>query len=110
MADKNLNPSPKQVFMSSGDNISKHRKLLEDPAFERGVFFAKAQYIRRLHEIAPPNLDAPSFATAAAMCFERIQGMEDFIDVLFKLSESTPLPQRSKVSDNLEPLEPNPKN
>jgi hypothetical protein len=102
MSEKIMNPSPKQVFMSSVDNVSKHRKLLEDPTFERAVLFAKAQYVRRLHEIAPGDLSIPNFASAAAMSFERIQGMEDFIAILFSLSESTPLPERLKVSDNLE--------
>lgn len=104
MAEKNLNPTPKMIFMSSGDNISKHRKLLEDPAFERAIFFAKAQYVRRLHDISPGDLSMPNFASCAAMSFERIQGMEDFIAVLSTLSESSPLPERTKVSDNLAPI------
>jgi hypothetical protein len=101
MADKILNPTPKQIFMSSGDNISKHRKLLEDPAFERALFFAKSHYIRRLHEITPSDPSTPNFFSGAAMSFERIQGMEDFIAILYSLSESIPIPQSSKISDNL---------
>lgn len=99
-----MNPTPKQIFMSSGDNISKHRRLLEDPAFERAILFAKSHYVRRLHEITPGDLSMPNFASGAAMSFERIQGVEDFIAVLYSLSESTLIPERSKASDNLEPV------
>jgi hypothetical protein len=100
---KILHPTPKMVFMSSGNNVSAHRKMLESPEFQRAIDYAKSHYTRALHASAPNNLDSPNFASAAAMSFERIQGMEDFISILMTLSETPPpLPERARGGDNLE--------
>jgi hypothetical protein len=96
------------VFMSSGNNISAHRKMIESPEFQRAIDYAKSHYTRALHASAPKAMDSPNFASGAAMSFERIQGMEDFIHILFTLSETPPpLPdRRNDEPDNLTHLPP----
>ena len=105
---KILHPTPKMVFMSSGTNISNHKRMVESAEFQRALDVAKAHYIRALHHAAPNNLDSPNFASAAAMSFERIQGMEDFIHVLVTLADvPPPLPdRRGQEPDNLTHLPP----
>lgn len=88
--------------MSSNNNIASHKRMIESPEFERAMQFAQLQYMRRLHEIAPDKLDAPGFAGAAAMCFERLQGMEDFIKILNTLADAVQLPEPRVLQDNLE--------
>jgi len=90
----NLNPSPKAQFRESGENISKHRALLESREFHRAIHYAKTQYWRQLAMATPDN------NYAMAMGWKMI-GVEEFLAVLMNLSESPPAPSAA-VNNNLD--------
>lgn len=97
----NPNPTPKQQFLESSNNISSHRKMVDSSEFRRAIDYASRHYVKSLTGIAPPDLTSPNHVIASGMCFQRIQGMHDFITVLINLSE-TPPPRSAKQGDNLE--------
>lgn len=76
----NLNPTPKERFRSSPNNISEHRALVESRPFDRAIDFAKAQYSLDLAKGCRDN------NTALANGW-KIQGMEEFCSILKTLSE-----------------------
>lgn len=97
----NKNPSPRTEFLAVKAAVDQHNRLLEMPSFQKAIAVAKAEYTRRLHAIAPDKLDSANFMAASAMCFQRIQGMEDFCDVLMHLGEPIPVLAKIKDQDNL---------
>jgi len=99
----NINPTPKAIFMSSNQNIASHKRMIETSEFQRAIQVAQLQYVRVLHNLAQgKNLNDPGFATGAAMCFERLQGSQEIIDIMLKLAEPMPTPEVRVVGDNLE--------
>jgi len=97
------NPMPKEEFQVSPGAMKAHRALLELPQFQLAVRVAQAQYCRICCAASPTNLDSPNQLQASAMCFQRIQGMNDFINVLLNLAETPRLPPR-RTDDNLAQL------
>lgn len=100
---RNPNPTPKMVFLSSGVNISEHRKLVDSAAFQRAIEVAQRQYVKALTATAPADLTQPNHVVASGMCFQRIQGMHDFITILTNLSELPSKQQATEAGDNLKP-------
>lgn len=88
--------------MSTQTNIDQHHRLIEMSPFQRAIAVTKAEYVRRLHATAPQDLASLSFASASAMCFQRIQGMEDFCLILMNLAEPIPVPSKMVSDINLE--------
>lgn len=83
----NFNPTPKFRFRESGDNISKHRALLEQREFDRAIDFALLQY----------QLEAASQvkdANGACALGYKILGVQEFVQTLKTLSEISPMPPR----------------
>lgn len=76
----NHNPSPKQRFQQSNDNVSKHRDLTASREFERGMDFAMLEMCSRL---AATITDGNS-AMAAGF---RLMGAHEFAQNLKLLSE-----------------------
>lgn len=95
MADKRLNPTPKQTAMEIRGFIGKHRELVDSQQFQDSLFFAEAEYIHQLTRLAPSNIIASSSEQAAAACFQRILGAHEFVRTLRNLSESPPAPKPS---------------
>lgn len=89
-----FNPSPKNRFRESGDNISKHRALLEMREFDRALDFAQLQY----------TLQASSRVTdangALALGY-KLLGVQEFISTLKTLSEQQIVPNQT-VAENLD--------
>ena len=74
------NPTPKNRFLDSGDNISKHRKMVDQPEFQRACDFAMLQYTAGLtNEIKDIN--------SATACGLQLLGAQQFLLVLRNLSE-----------------------
>lgn len=89
-----INPSPKHRFRESGDNISKHRALLEMREFDRALDFAVLQY----------TLQASSRvgdANGAVALGYKLLGVQEFIATLKTLSEVVPVPTQT-VNENLD--------
>lgn len=85
-----------------GTWISSHRKMIDSPEFQRAIDVASQHYVKALTATAPGDLQAPNHVVAAGMCFERIQGMHDFITILMNLAE-TPKPRTEpEKNDNLD--------
>lgn len=80
------NPLPKQVFLSSKKLSEEHGRLIDSEAFSRAISAAREQYVRRMCDLAPASLDTPNQLQASAMCFQRIQGCNDFIEILYNLA------------------------
>lgn len=96
--------TPKQDFLQEKSNSDQHARLIESVAFNRAISVAKDEYVRRLHEMAPRNLDSPNFAGASAMAFQRLQGVEDFLLILFNLGEQIqPMPKKDLELNLKEP-------
>lgn len=97
-----INPTPKQRFLEMGPWISAHRKMVDSPEFQRAIDFSLQHYVRFLTETAPTDLTQPNHVVASGMCFQRIQGARELIDVLTKLSEMPPPKIAPQTSDNLD--------
>ena len=95
-----VNPTPKQEMLSSSNDVKAHRKLIDEPSFRNAIRVAQAEYTRTMCMLAPSSMDSPSQLQASAMCFQRIQGMNDFVSVLLKLGETPKMPTQ-KQSGNL---------
>ena len=86
--------TPKQEFLKEKANTDQHARLIDSPAFQRAISVAKDEYVRILNSTAPTDLTSPNFAGASAMAFQRIQGVESFLAILFNLGEAIqPLPK-----------------
>ena len=82
------NPSPKQRFQQSGDNVGKHRNLIDLADFQRSVDFAMLEYQATL---ARRVVDERS----ALMAGVKLQGALEFLQEFRLLSENPkiePLP------------------
>lgn len=88
------NPTPKQSFQESSDNISKHREMIVSRSFERGIQYALSEYQLFLSR-ANPN-------EAMLSHFKHV-GAQEFIAVLRNLAEKPqPIVVVPKPSDNLQ--------
>ncbi len=95
-----VNPRPKQEFLASAIACKAHKALIERADFQNSLRTAMAQYTRRMCELAPASLDSANQLQASAMCFQRIQGMNDFVNTLLSLAEVPRQPAKVQ-SDNL---------
>lgn len=100
----NKNPLPKTEFIKSKPLVEAHNRLIESPDFQRGIEISKAHYMRVLNGAAPqivgdqPN---PNAANVSALLFQRLQGVEDFITILYNLAEPYPEPPKAPPQDKL---------
>lgn len=95
-----VNPRPKDEFLTSALLVKAHKSLIERADFQNSLRTAQAQYTRMMCALAPANLDTPNQLQASAMCFQRIQGMNDFVSCLLNLAEVPRQPAKVQ-SDNL---------
>lgn len=86
------NPAPKSRFQESGGNISEHRDLLQGKSFERAIDWALLQY---QYELCREKGDLNSSAAKHL----RMQGAQEFIDVLKYLAESPTREMASKITN-----------
>lgn len=78
------NPQPKIRFQASGDNVSKHRDLMDSPEYQRAIDFGLLQYVAAVSQgITDGN-------TAMAAGF-KILGAVELLSTVRMLSE-TPMP------------------
>lgn len=92
-APPSLNPSPKTRFRESADNISRHKAILETRELERGLDFAKLEFVASLSAGITDN----SSAMAAGYM---LMGMEQFCHTFRTLTEVPSLVVK-RPSDNL---------
>lgn len=91
---------PKAEFMQSEPFMKAHRNMVDAEVFQRGIKTAMAQYTRVMCQIAPSSMDSPNQLQASAMCFQRIQGANDFLNILLNLAETPAIPTK-RDPDNL---------
>lgn len=95
MSTEFVNASPKTRFQESGQNLSKHRSLVESTEFQKALDVAMLQYNA---ELASKCTDANA-AMRLGLC---ILGAQEFVAVLKNLGV-TPVAPTRKPSDNLTP-------
>ena len=88
------NPTPKQRFQESNDNISKHRKLVDSPEYQRSIDFARLEYSRILAESANDQ-------TKAMVAGIKMQAVEEFLIQLKWLGEVEEVRPALRVVDTL---------
>lgn len=86
------NPAPKARFQESGGNISQHRDLLQNVALDRAIDCALLQY---QYELCREKGDLNSSAAKHL----RMQGAQEFIDVLKYLAESPTREVANKITN-----------
>lgn len=92
MASPNTNPTPRQQFQESKDNISKHRAMIESGEFQRAIHFSLLQLDRTLCDQMPQDLGG------AGANFLRSQGARMFVETLLRLAEMPPpLPAENRI-------------
>lgn len=91
----NLNPSPKERFLESRQNISDHRAMVETRTFQRAIDYSLLQYQIKLTEEISAN---PQMAGGQAW---KLAGVTEFVAMLKTFSE-TPTIVRRIVTDNLD--------
>lgn len=92
--------SGKARFLKQEAWANKHRELVVSDSFLRALECAKDQYQRNLSLDRP----VPDMATSAAM-FQRIIGVEGFIEVLLNLAEAPKPADRKRDPTELEPTD-----
>lgn len=91
----NVNPSPKERFLSNREFVTKHHDLIQLPEFQRALDYALLQMSRELAIRETPD------AQDAMGAHYEIKGANDFIKTLKRLAESD-IPQTKTVDrDNL---------
>lgn len=98
------NPWPKHLFCTDTVAMDAHRKLIQSEAWQVGSKAAQAQFLRSILSASGGKLDDPQHTQAASLAFERLQGMNDFINIFTSLAEIPKAPTARKSADNLEPL------
>lgn len=91
--------SGKARFLKQDAWANKHRELVVSDHFLRALECAKDQYQRDLAKGTVPDM-----ATSAAM-FQRIIGVEGFIEVLLNLAEESKPLERKRDPTELEPTD-----
>jgi hypothetical protein len=99
MKSVQLNPTPKQEFQESADHMKAHGALIDSPSFRRAVKVALAEHARMMCALAPSSMDSPNQLQASAMAFQRIQGANDVMNIMLKLSEIPKLPNKKDDSN-----------
>ena len=87
-----FNLPPKARFQESGGNISQHRDLLQNVAFQRAIDWALLQYQRQLCE---EQLDMNQSAAA----YLKLKGAQEFVRCLFMLAESATMEVTQKIQN-----------
>lgn len=87
-----LNPSPKTRFLSSDQNVGKHRDMVDSNEFQRAADFALMEYQAILcqRESNPAVLGM------------KIMGAQEFLQTLRLLSEKVQVKPAVKIMDNLQ--------
>ena len=76
-----VNPQPKIRFQENGGNVSQHRDMLQNVAFQRAIDWSLLQYQRQLCEEAGD-------LNQAASKHLKLMGANEFVRCLFMLSET----------------------
>ncbi len=81
------NPTPRERFRESGDNISKNRNLVDSPEFQRCIDFSLLEYqVLLSRQITDGN-------SSMANGF-KLQGALEIVNVMRNLAETAPAVQK----------------
>jgi hypothetical protein len=95
----NKYPSPKVEFLENKRFVSAHNSLVESPELRRQLRIAKDEYCRRL--CSKPLDGGEPMSVASAMRFQKIQGVEEYLEIFFNLADQPTLPPKVGDQDNL---------
>ncbi len=88
------NPSPKQRFHESNDNLAKHHKLVDAPEYQRGIDYALLQFQA---DLAVRCGDASN----AHIMGIKLSGVLEFLEVLKRLADPPYVPPEPRHRDHL---------
>ena len=83
--------TPRGRFISASSNIAAHRRIIDNPDFQRSIDVALLEHTRAIVSLSGELSDAGAVQAAAA-CFHLISGAHQFVEVFQRLAE-TPQPQ-----------------
>ena len=89
------NPTPKNRFQETANNVQRHRDMIASPEFERAADFAMLNYTSRL--AASISGDFNSMASMGL----RMMGAKEFLQEMRLLAE-TPTATQTVPQDNLD--------
>jgi hypothetical protein len=88
------NPTPKQRFQESNDNISKHLKLVDSHEYQRAIDFAMLEYV-------DSTLSSIRDQGTAMVAGIKLLGAHEFLREFRDLSEVQTLIRPQTIVDNL---------
>jgi hypothetical protein len=88
------NPTPKQRFQESNDNISKHLKLVDSHEYQRAIDFAMLEYV-------DSTLSSIRDQGTAMIAGIKLLGAHEFLREFRDLSEVQTLIRPQTIVDNL---------
>lgn len=91
--------SPRSRFQSSGDNVKKHRDMIDLPEFQRGIDFALLEYQRSM--AINMNPQSTTFTSENIAMAQRLAGAQEFIHVLRELAEPAKVAPAPPPAKNL---------
>lgn len=92
----NVNPTPKQRFQESADNVTKHREMIQDRAFQRGIDTALLEYQSFVSQEVSNNPGSAAFAGL------KMNGAMEFVTILKLLGEQAQRVTPKLVTPNLD--------
>lgn len=96
------NPWPKHLFCTDAVACDAHRKLIQSEAWQVASKVAQQQFLRSILSASGGKLDDQQHTQAAAFAFERLQGMNDFINIFTDLATIPQPVEKRPRADNLE--------
>lgn len=103
MTKDQVNPSPKDQFQQSSENIKAHHELIQSPVYERAEEFALAHYTRALAGELARTTDPQASQVKAMQNGLKMLGAHEFIAELRNLAEKpivTQSPGLGRVLDH----------
>jgi hypothetical protein len=98
MADQpTVNPTPRQEFQANGSYVKLHREMMQQPMLGVSLHYALLHYQRLM--TGPMLKDDISDPPAAR--FYKLQGAQEFMDILLKLGEMPPAEKARNRTDQI---------
>lgn len=92
--------TPRGRFIQVPSNLSSHRRILDNPDFQKSVDVALLEYTRAIVSLSG-ELDSAGAQQAAAACFHLISGAHQFLEVFNRLADPAVPPSAPQSIESL---------
>lgn len=89
----NYNPSPREDFIKSSENVKAHHAVVESAALRTSLFVSLLEYHRRQTRLSAPDLGG------CAACHLRAQGAQEFVELFLNLCETQQAAPRTDATN-----------